>query len=87
MGRLLGVAMCDAEIREVPKLLLNFEEVCFCYGSPQLATDLRNIEALVPAKKSGRVLLFERGHVEDVCRRFVAGEFDGQLAGERRRSK
>ena len=83
--RLMGVAMCDAEVREVPKLLLNFEEVCFCYGSAQLATDLRNIEALQPANKLGRTLLFERGHVEEVCRRFVAGDYDALLETRRRR--
>ena len=63
----------------MPKHGLNFEEVIFALGAKNLAKELREIGALVPVKRYGRVLLFDAGHVAEVWARYTAGQYDGQL--------
>lgn len=75
----LGISIIEGELRPVPKLGLNFEEVGFALGAKNLAKELREIGALVPAKRYGRVLLFDAGHVAEVWERYKAGQYDGQL--------
>ena len=79
MSQVLGVAIMEGELRPVPKHGLNFEEVAFALGAKNLATELRQIGALVPVKRFGRVLLFDAGHVAEVWARYTRGEYDSRL--------
>lgn len=79
MSQVLGISIIEGELRPVPKLALNYEEACFALGAKNLAKELREIGALVPAKRYGRVLLFDAAHVAEVWERYKAGQFDGQI--------
>jgi hypothetical protein len=79
MSAVLGISIIEGEMRPVPKFVLNFSEVIFCLGSEGLALELREIGALVPARRQGRVLLFDVDHVREVWERLKAGHYDGQL--------
>lgn len=79
MSQVLGISIIEGELRPVPKFGLNYEEVCFALGAKNLAKDLREIGALLPTKRFGRVLLFDAGHVAEVWERYKAGQYDGLL--------
>ena len=77
---LMGIAVTETEIRQVPKHGLTLDEVGFAYGAGDLVKTLREIGALVPAKNYGRTLLFDAGHVARAWAEFCAGKYDQRLA-------
>jgi hypothetical protein len=69
--------------RQVPKHLLNLEEVEFALGGEKRVKDLRAIKALV-GKRDGQSLVFSAGHVAEVSARYMKGEYDQLLEGLRK---
>lgn len=69
--------------RQVPKYLLNLEEVEFALGGEKRVKDLREIRVL-QCKRDGQSLVFSVGHVADVSAKYMAGEYDELLKGVRR---
>jgi hypothetical protein len=77
--QLLAVAIKGAEVRPIAKFGYTLEEVEYAFGSEQVVEDLRKIGALVPAKRVGRSLLYDAGHLAQVWAEYCAGRYDGKL--------
>lgn len=80
MNAVMGVVLVQGDLRQIPKYGLTLEEVGFCYGNGDLVKSLRAIQALQPAKRLGRTMIFDAGHVAEVWARYIKGEFDALLA-------
>lgn len=76
---MFGVLMSNEQAsRVVPKVALTLDEVEFSIGRKDLVQNLRDLGEL-NGKRTGRVVLFETTHVEEVARRYFAGAYDEQL--------
>lgn len=69
--------------KQVPKFLLNLEEVQFAMGGEKRVKDLRAIKAL-KGKRDGQSLVFSAGHVAEISAKYMAGDFDELLRGVKR---
>ena len=81
--RLRGIVLETTEIREVPKHALTLDEVNFALGAESLVKQLRDVGALVPARREGRTLLFDAGDVARCWAEYKAGKFDRLIAALR----
>jgi hypothetical protein len=62
---------------------MTLEEVEFAMGTPDLVRALRTIGAIQPVRRHGQTLIFDAGAMANVWARFVAGEYEEELARER----
>lgn len=74
--QLLRVAAVAAPVE---KHALTLEETVEALGSHSLVQELRDIEALKPAGRRRKALLFSAAAVARVWEEFAAGKYDGQL--------
>lgn len=81
MSGVMVVQMPEEALRQqVPKHALTLEEVVWALGgAKRLVMELREIGALVPAGRCGRLMLFDANAVARVWAEFRAGKYDGQL--------
>lgn len=79
MATVMGLAVVEGELRQIPKHGLNQAEVAHAFGSRKLVLELKRIGALVPVKPGTKTVLYDAAHVAEVWAKYARGDFDELL--------